>query len=121
MNGAINLKSILDAARRLSASELESLISDLAEIRAEKTPEVMRRPPQLTDEDIRVIPQDDPSIEARVLRDGRIRLWIRHGGLGWLVFNLSRQTNVVLRDYFIANTDPDERPDLVGQQGGSKH
>ena len=115
------MKSILDAARRLSTSELESLISDLAEIRAEKTPEVMRRPPQLTDEDIRVIPQDDPAIVAKVLRDGRIRLWIRHGGLGWLVFHLNRETIVTLRDFFVANTDLNARPALLGKQDGNMH
>ncbi len=115
------MKSILDTARRLSTSELETLIADLAEIRAEKTPEVMRRPPQLTDEDIRVIPQDDPTICARMLRDGRIRLWMRHSGLGWLVFHLNRDTSVTLRDFFIANTDHDARPALLGKQDGNMH
>lgn len=113
------MKDLLEAAEKLSARELETLISDLAEIRSGKEPKVTRQPPGSTDGDIRVIPQDNPTIQARALRDGRIRLWLRHSGLGWLVFNLSVDTCVTMREFFAANTDPNRRPALLGEQNGN--
>ena len=66
--------NLTEQAKSLSTAELETMISDLAEIRAGISPAVSRTPPEATDEHVRVIPQDDPTIQARMLRDGRIRL-----------------------------------------------
>lgn len=107
-----------------SARELETLISDLAALRGQMTPEVPTSrplPPQETSAD-RVLTQDEPTLEAVRLTDGRIRFWIRHQGLGWLVYNFPVGQAVVLRDFFIDNTpDDDTIPSLFREDGGQTH
>jgi len=55
-------------------------------------------------EDIQLSVQDEPYIQSKLLRDKRIRLYLRNHGLGWLVFNLPVDTACALRDFLIANT-----------------
>ena len=106
-------------ARNLSTKELETLIADLLEVRANMAPAVPITRPQPGDlEDVNISMQDDPSIEARRLKDGRIRLWMRNAGIGWLAFNLSIENGITLREYLIANTDQDRMPALLGNGGG---
>lgn len=108
-------------AKTLSTADLETLIADLAEIRAGMAPEVSRTPPGPAEAETNVSVHDEPAIQARLLRDGRIRLWIRNPGIGWLVFNLSHEQGVTLREYFIANTDQNALPALFGAQNGNRH
>lgn len=89
--------------QELSARELESFISDLAEIRAQLTPPVpMDKPTK--DDDVRVSVQERPTLIGIPLKDGRIRLWLRNHGLGWLCFNLSTDQATTLRDFLVKNT-----------------
>lgn len=89
-----------------SATQVETLIADLSVLRANILPPVPFEPPKPTDpsgESLNVSAQDDPYLQARLLHDGRIRLWIRNHGLGWLVFNLPVEQARGLRDYLNAN------------------
>jgi hypothetical protein len=91
----------------LSVTELETLIANLSVLRANMLPPVPFEPPKHEDPStdlLNVSVQDDPYLQARLLRDGRIRLWIRNHGLGWLVYNLPVNKACTLRDYLIANT-----------------
>ena len=100
----------------LSAKQVETLISDLAELRANMEPPVpMERP---TSPDQRVSMQDDPSVMAIPLKDGRTRFWIRNHGIGWLVYNFTIQQSISLREFFISNTpDDDGSPNLFRDDG----
>lgn len=109
---------IMKLAAALTTAELETLIADLAELRAGMTPPVSQHPPRPGEQDQNISCQDEPAMQARLLRDGRIRLWIRNAGLGWLVFNLAREQAVTLREFLRANTDPDAIPALFGDNDG---
>lgn len=111
------MEKIIDMARTLSTQELETLIADLADLRAEMTPEVSRKPP--TSADARLSVQESPAIIMGAAKDGRIRLSIRNEGLGWLIFILHSELAVLLRDFLIASTDKDARPILFSQQDGN--
>lgn len=86
----------------LSAAQVEQTLSDLAQLRAAMDPPVSAHRPD-PNSDARVSEQDEPSITAVPLKDGRIRFWLRNNGLGWLVFNFSHQQAVTLRDFFATN------------------
>ncbi len=81
----------------LNASQVETLISDLALLRAQMTPKVPSAMP--TDENMRVSVQNEPAVEMKALKDGGVRLNLRNVGLGWLVFNLTPVQTAGLRDF----------------------
>ncbi len=96
----------------LSTAKVDTLIADLAFLRANMLPPVQLEPPRPGDPNSdhpNVSSQDDPSISVRLLRDGKIRFWLRNRGLGWMVFNLPVEKACAVRDYLIANT-PKESP-----------
>lgn len=105
-----------------TAVQLEDLISDLAVVRGRLCPEVARA---VADLDRKVSVEDDPDFQLRLLNDGRIRLWIRNRGLGWLVFNLPVRNACAMRDYLISNTPADRTSlEFFGEQdahGGTSH
>jgi hypothetical protein len=109
--------------KTLSPSEVQTLISDLAELRANMLPPVPRERAQLVDETgdgPNVSMQNDPDAEVRLLRDGRIRFWFRNSGLGWLVFNVPTDKACAIRDYLIANTPEGHTgPNLFSDDGTS--
>ena len=91
----------------LSAIEVETLIADLSEVRANMIPPVpfQVQNPGSTNSDLpNVSAQDDPYFSVRLLRDGKIRMWLRNSGLGWMVFDLPVDKACAVRDYLIANT-----------------
>lgn len=96
----------------LRTNGVEKLIGDLLVLRAHMLPAVPNDPPHPHDEGVETLNlsvQNDPSTAVKLLRDGRIRFWIRHGGLGWMIYNLSVRAACGIRDYLVANT-PDEYP-----------
>ena len=108
--------------KSLSAAEVESLIYDLAELRAKMTPEVpMSRPiPGSEEAQKNILMQDEPAIITKLLKDGNIRFWLRSHGLGWLVFNFTVSQSITLRDFFIANTpDEDGNTSFFSEDGGN--
>ncbi|SFM56284.1 hypothetical protein [Nitrosomonas communis] len=100
----------------LSAQELTTLIAELAIVRANMLPEVPKNPPVKSDEGMSV--QDDPQLAVVKLKDERIRFGFRNAGLGWLVFNIPSNKACSIRDYLIANTQPDAS-DLFRNKDGS--
>lgn len=114
----MNAAELIREAKKLSPAEVESLIADLMDLRAEMSPPVSDEPPKPDGTSAQnVAAEDDPSISARLLKDKRVRLWIRSSGIGWLVFNLSHRTSATLRDWLIANTDRDSVSELFSEQG----
>jgi hypothetical protein len=91
----------VDIAEALSATQVESLISDLAAHRGNMLPPVSKGRPDGPNQRISV--QDAPSLSAVRLRDGRIRLYLSNQGLGWLAFNIPLADGIALRDFLIAN------------------
>lgn len=119
MNEMHQLKAI---AQRLDAPSLDTLISSLAEIRAGMQPAVSGLRPSPNDESINQTPitvEDSPAMQANVLRDGRIRLYARSSGFGWLAFNLDLRDARTLRDWFAANVNGIS--DLIGEKNVQRH
>lgn len=118
----MNSSEIVFAAKHMSCTELESLISALMEVRFHMSPPVSEAPPRAdgtVEQQITV--EDDPSISMRRLRDGRVRMWIRCSGIGWLAFNLSQRQYLPVREWLIANTDINATPDLIGKSDSGGH
>lgn len=104
----------------LDAHGLSTFIADLAVTRANMEPQVPYEPPQAGDYSTNTSEQDNPYFQARRLRDGRIRLWIRNAGIGWMAFNIPAAQAITLRDYLIVHTDPNASSDLLREEvGGS--
>lgn len=56
---------------------------------------------------------------AKLLKDGRIRIWLSNSGLGWLAFNFTVKQSIALRELLIVNTPPnDAHPNLSSNEGG---
>ncbi|SFN25943.1 hypothetical protein [Nitrosomonas communis] len=86
----------------LSASELTTLIAELAVIRANMLPEVSIKPP-INSDDGTASMQDDPRLVISRLKDNRIRFWLRNAGLSWLIFDIPSNQASSIRDYLVAN------------------
>lgn len=101
-----------------SAADLETLIADLATVRANLLPQVSADPPgaEATEQNQHVSVQENPGIAIRLLDDGRIRIWLRNIGLGWHVFNLPVHNACAIRDYLVANTPPGIDGNFFAQQ-----
>jgi hypothetical protein len=95
----------LNIDEAMSADQLSSLISDLAKLRAGMDPPVPLERPSSPNQ--RVSVQDEPSMFAYALKDGRTRLWLRNFGIGWLVFNFTLQQAITLRE-FLKSTTPED-------------
>lgn len=116
------MHQLIAQAQAFDAPSLDRLISALAEVRAGKQPPVSASRPNPNNEstmDTPVTMEDSPSMQLKVLRDGRIRLWVRSGGFGWLAFNLDMRDARVMRDWFAANVTG--LTDLIGQEDVQRH
>lgn len=106
--------------KTFTAPEIETLISELAVIRANMLPPIPFEPPKATDPDIdssHVTEQDEPHVQVKLLKDNRIRIWLRSWGLGWMAFNLTQENACIIRDYLIANTPDNRDADFFRDQG----
>jgi len=116
-------QAIVAVSGKLTAAEVETLISDLAELRAHMEPPVpFDEPiPENFKENQKISVQNNPYISLRLLRNRGIRLWLRHHGIGWMIFNIPTDKACAIRDYLIANT-PEENPNarFLGDQIGDK-
>ena len=117
-----HLQNLVRSCTELTAQDLDLLISTLAEVRAAKSPPVSSTRPEPTNESAINTPvtvEDSPAMQARQLRDGRIRLWARSSGFGWLAFNLDLRDACTLRDWMTANVHGES--DLFSQQSTEQH
>lgn len=90
-----------------SVEEIETMIADLAGLRAKMVPPIpVEVPTQVStlSHSPNLSIQDDPYFAIRRLTDGRFRFWLRNQGLGWMIFNIPVEKSCSLRDYLIANT-----------------
>ncbi|KQO23479.1 hypothetical protein [Acidovorax sp. Leaf78] len=116
------LNAMLSIAEEMDADALDKLISALAEVRSKKLPAVSQTRPGMGDPstlDTIITMEDDPSMMAIRLRDGRVRVWARSSGFGWLAFNLPMTNALLLKDWFNANLDGNS--DLLSDSGGQAH
>ena|SRR5258706_15727100 len=87
-------------AATLTTQQVDQLIEQLAETRNRMSPPV----PLDADMERAGLIQIDPSLLMGQVTDGTIRLGLRHGGLGWCVFDLSRANAATLRDFLAKRT-----------------
>jgi len=89
----------------LSTIDVETLIADLAVIRAHMLPAVPDSPPG-TDEPAshNVSHQKNAAAIVGMLRDGSVRFWMRNIGIGWLPFDVTIKNACAIRDYLISRT-----------------
>lgn len=116
------LAALLAIAQEMDAAALDTLISALAEVRANTQPPVSAARPMPAEQstmDTTVTIEDSPAMMATRLRDGRTRIWARSSGFGWLAFNLTTGDAAVLRDWFAANVEGDS--DLFSESSGKAH
>lgn len=107
---------------QLDAVALDELISRLGEARASMLPHVSKTRPEPGSVEATTTPvsmEDEPALRAVRLRDGRVRLWARSSGFGWLAFNIGNVDACALRDWFTANVQG--RSDLFGDSDGHAH
>lgn len=122
MNEEEALSALLSIAEEMDTDALDTLISSMAEVRAKKLPAVASTRPMPAEPlsmATTVTIEDSPAMLAARLKDGRIRLWARSSGFGWLAFNLPTGDALLLKDWFNANLDGDS--DLLGQSNGPTH
>ena len=99
----IELRGAFDAAG------IESLITDLARLRASMQPAVPGTPPPREPEDVAATrARGDPVVQVAVMRDGKTRFWVRHDGLGWFGFNLPVERASQLASVILEMTGPPE-------------
>ncbi len=114
----MTVDDLMNTASTLSTTDLETLISRLAEMRAHMQPPVTFEPPKPGEGGQDISVQNDPYLSARRHRNGGMRLWMRSGGLGWLVFDLTARHTVFLRDWINASGIQEQSgPDLFSQSG----
>lgn len=116
------IDSAMRLASTLSAHELDRLISKLGELRAATTPPVPHQRPDPRAADASrtfVTIEDNTDMTAARVTDGRIRLWARSSGYGWLGFTMLEHDARALRDWMAANVLGPS--DLLGESHGPSH
>ncbi|MGH6625166.1 MAG: hypothetical protein ACRECD_01240 [Burkholderiaceae bacterium] len=115
--------ALLKIASGLDADSLEDLISQLALLRSDMTPPVPHSRPDPTQKpDKHVTIEDDPAMTAVRLKDGRIRLWARNRGTGWMAYNMATRDACALRDYLsIHLPETGKPPSLFSDGDGQTH
>lgn len=104
-----------------TTAQLEQLIGQLAELRAHMSPAVPLQQPEPTDE-TNVLVQDDPYFGVGVHQDGKLYIWARNMGIGWLLFRIPAAKAPGIRDYLVANVRSDGEGSLFSSSrdvGGS--
>jgi hypothetical protein len=100
------------------AAELEKLIEELSAMRASMVPAVPMTPATTNspEDPAAARARGDPCVQVAVMRDGVIRFWVRHAGLGWFAFNLPVERAHGLAEYILGLTMRRERrEEFLGQ------
>ena len=99
----------IDVRGSFDAARLESLITELAHLRARMQPPIPGTPPAREADDVAAIrARGDPVVQVAVMRDGQTRFWVRHDGLGWFGFNLPVERASQLASVILEMTGPPE-------------
>jgi hypothetical protein len=96
-------RAMLELRGTYGVEEMERLIQELSELRAQMLPEVPRSPSGQPnpDDPAAARAQGDPCVQVAVMRDGFTRFWVRHAGLGWFGFNLPVERARTLAQYIL--------------------
>lgn len=89
-------------------TRLENLIGELLVLRAHMEPPVPYTPPHRDDpgsEDAHVSVQNDPYLQLGRRGDGGLRLFLRHMGLGWMVYEIPAAKAATIRDFLASKID----------------
>lgn len=87
--------------KTLTASELESLIRELAALRSQMTPEVTPAPKDSNGGGAPVMSQDNPTLAIQYpLEDAHVTVYLRSLGLGWTAWRLHPDTQRALAEFF---------------------
>lgn len=90
-------KAQINLSGTFTASEMDTIIRDLANVRAGMQPPVPTNPPAGSDDEVLV--QDDALFIIRSLAGGGLRFWLRSDGLGWQAFTLTQEKVRGLREF----------------------
>ena len=94
----------------MDARAVDQLIHDLAVARNAMQPQV---PVELRDVATPIVEHHNPDIHLSATADGTLFFGVRHCGLGWCVFTLSRDRAATVRDAIARRTaDIPARPGL---------
>lgn len=98
----------IDIRGRFRADEVEALIGQLTELRAQMLPGVPLAPSEIrrADDPAAGRAGGDPRVQVAVMRDGLTRFWVRHEGLGWFGFNLPVERARTLAQYILGLAAP---------------
>jgi hypothetical protein len=107
-----------------TAEQIETLIVKLGTLREQMTPAVTPLLPDFNNaaDTTSISVQNDFTYVCRELKNGDIRLWLRHTGFGWFAFNLLRIKAIALRDHLAVTTNNDAGTvNLITQDLTSRH
>lgn len=118
MNLSLNAESTslrikVDAS--LTAAAVQSLIHELAKLRAAMVPSISLDP--AGDQGANALNQSDPHWTVRSLRGGGLRFWFRNAGIGWLTFEIPATKAQSLRDFLARAIASESAGALFGEQG----
>ena len=101
-------RAVLAINGPFQTNEIEKLIADMLLLRSGMLPPVPYEPPRPdseADQAVNVTVQAEPRIALELThRNGKIRMWLRHEGAGWMIYELPVATACGMRDYLVANT-----------------
>ena len=104
-----NAVATLDITGDYGAEEVERLIQELSQLRAQMSPPVPMAPGAAPRDDPAASRAGgDPCVQVAVMRDGMTRFWVRHEGLGWFGFNLPVDRARTLAQYILGLAMPRE-------------
>ena len=103
----------------LDAAGVEQLMRRLALLRADMQPPV----PTARDPDASTIAEENPALLIATLRNGGVRLWLRHRGYGWLAWQLDDRSAIGIARYIASRcVAPDGQAiEFIGDQGAHRH
>lgn len=122
MNTTDDGKTIrLDINSTMTASQLETLMHELALARADMTPAVPgNRDTAIKDGSLATVEDGQSAVIAK-RRDGGFRLWLRHRGFGWLAWEVEDRFARGMADYITENTAATENINLVQNDNTQRH
>jgi hypothetical protein len=88
-----------------NTARVEKIIGDLLVLRASMEPPVPYDPPSRDDpnqDDTYVSVQNDPHLQLGRRRDESLRLYLRHQGLGWMVYEIPASKARGIRDFLVS-------------------
>ena len=109
----------LDIHENLDANQLDTLLRQLALLRADMTPSVPLSRESLAEANSNVLIEDLPGLTIAARQDGGFRLWMRHRGYGWLAYQIDNRTAVGINDYLTPRVRPEI--DLVSDSSSHRH